>query len=99
MAKTSRCISKEYQYEFIYNNETYIADYCSNGRYGSYCTKDNITYSNVEYTSKVISCKDSFNKNDLSPFIPTLVFFAFILCSMFSMYKILFNILYGSDKK
>lgn len=96
---TKSCVFKEYQYEFAYNDKTYVADYCYSGRYGSYCNKDNITYSNVEYISKVIGCKDNFVKNDISPFIPILVFFALILCSMFLMYKIFFNILYGSDKE
>lgn len=87
---TKSCVFKEYQYEFVYNNETYIADNCYSGRYGSYCNKDNITYSNVEYTSKVIGCKDSFDKNDLEPFVPILSFFVLILFSMFLIYKILF---------
>ncbi len=59
MENLENCFFRVYEYTFTYRGDSYIADYCSSGKFGSYCEKDGITYNNVEYKSVVVGCEDN----------------------------------------
>lgn len=68
-----------YEYEFIYNGEKMIADRCS----GRLCVKDERTYENVQWTSKIVGYKDvDYTPLVLSILIPIGFMFIFTLLSL-----------------
>ena len=92
MENLENCFFRIYEYTFIYNGDSYIADYCSSSKLGSYCKKDGITYHNVEYKSVVVGCEDNKNSNTykFSPLLLILILsLAFLI--FYSIINILFN--------
>lgn len=95
MENLENCFFRIYEYTFTYNGDSYIADYCSSGKFGSYCEKDGITYHNVEYKSVVVGCEDNQNKinvNNINIFC-----FLLVLLLIFCLFKI-FRLFIGGIK-
>ena len=90
MENLENCFFRIYEYTFIYNGDSYIADYCSSGKFGSYCEKNGITYHNVEYKSVVVGCEDNKNSNTYK-FSPLLLILILSLAFFYSIINILFN--------
>lgn len=95
MENLENCFFRIYEYTFTYNGDSYIADYCSSGKLGSYCKKDGITYNNVEYKSVVVGCEDNkFNNSKIYKFSP--LFLILILSIVFfSFYRLIFKFIGG----
>ena len=58
---------KDYEYSFVYNNETIKADSCGTSFYNTYCVVGNDYYKNVEYTYNFVGTRIVYNP--LLPFI------------------------------
>lgn len=87
----NNCFFRKYEYTFVYNNETYIADKCFSNFYGtSYCEKDGVTYNNVEYKSVIIGCEEYKNQNNfvISETIINITIFFIIFLIILSFIKL-----------
>lgn len=76
---------KEYDYEYVMylNGENIKVDYCFSSRLGnSYCELNEQTYSNVQYTSNLLS--ESEVKGDIYLFHPLIL--TFVILPIFVIY-------------
>ena len=95
MENLENCFFRIYEYTFTYHGDSYIADYCSSSKWGSYCKKDGITYNNVEYKSVVVGCEDNkFNISKIYNF-SSLFLILILSLALLSFYRLIHKLMKG----
>lgn len=97
MENLENCFFRIYEYTFTYHGDSYIADYCSSSKFGSYCKKDGITYNNVEYKSAVVGCEDNKFSNSNSNIynFSTLILILIFSLAFLSFYRLIHKLIKG----